>query len=91
MISKGRKKGSIRFSLKPGQEARSVSVAGDFNNWTPKPMRKQKSGQYVAILPLGSGTHEYKYVVDDRWVTDPENDTCAANPFGTVNSVAIVE
>lgn len=90
MISKGRKKGSIRFSLTPPEAVESVAVAGDFNNWTPAKMRKQKSGQFVAILPIGPGTHEYKYVVDDQWIVDPENDTCAANPFGTVNSVAIV-
>jgi 1,4-alpha-glucan branching enzyme len=91
MISKGRKKGTIRFAYTPRGEADTVSVAGDFSDWQPVRMRKQKQGQYVAILPVGPGTHEYKFVVDDRWVADPENDTCAVNPFGTVNSVAIVK
>jgi 1,4-alpha-glucan branching enzyme len=91
MISKGRKKGTLRFAYTPQDQPGSVSVAGDFSEWQPVRMRKQKMGQYVAILPVGPGTHEYKFVVDDHWVADPENDRCAVNSFGTVNSVAIVQ
>ena len=91
MISKGRKKGTVRFSLKPRTKAKSVAVAGDFTGWKPQAMKKQKSGEFVATLEVPVGTYEYKFLVDEEWVTDPDNSTWSRNPFGTMNSVAIVE
>ncbi|MFP4354088.1 MAG: isoamylase early set domain-containing protein [Phycisphaerae bacterium] len=91
MISKGPKKGTIRFSLTPQIGVRTVQVAGDFNDWNPQPMRKQKSGQYVAICPVNGTGSEYKFLVDGDWAVDPDNNCWARNPFGTVNSVVQLE
>jgi len=88
MISKGRKKGLIRFALTPAADVRSVQLAGDFTDWKPKVMRKQKSGAFVAHLPVPAGSHEYKYIIDGQWAVDPDSEAWAANPYGTVNSVA---
>ena len=87
MISKGRKRGTTRFSIDPGEGARKVFLAGDFNNWTPKRMQRQKNGAFVAIVLLPPGEYQYKFVVDGRWVTDPDNPCHAANPYGTRNSI----
>jgi len=91
MVARGKKKGTLRFSLAPDADARCVAVAGDFNNWQPVRMRKGKGGGYVAVIPVSTGTCEYKFIVDDEWRTDPDNHTWAVNPSGTVNSVAAVE
>jgi len=90
MISKGKKKGSVRFALKPSQGGKKVQLAGEFNDWKPSTMRKQKDGSFVAILQLPPGTYEYKFIVDGRWVVDPDNGARALSTVGTINSVAQV-
>lgn len=91
MIGKGSRKGTVRFSIRPAEGAEKARIAGDFNNWQPQPMRRNKKGEFVAVVPLDTGTYEYKYLVDGQWVSDPDNNTFAANPYGTLNSVANIE
>ena len=91
MFNKGRKKGTVRFAIDPGPNVSKVTVAGDFSEWEPVTMRRQKNGQFVALVSLTPGSHEYKFLLDGHWVTDPDNGTWALNPFGTVNSIAQVE
>ena len=91
MFDKGNKKGTVRFSLKPASGAKQVMLAGDFNEWKPAPLKKQKDGSFAVTLALLAGTYEYKFVVEGQWVVDPDNSRWALNPFGTLNSVAQVE
>ena len=83
--------GIIRFSLTPGAPAKRVSLAGSFSDWAPVRMRKQKNGAYVAVVPMVPGSYEYKFIVDDEWVIDPENGAYALNSYGTMTSVLTVE
>ena len=87
MISRGRKKGTTRFAMSPGNGVKKVALAGDFNGWTPTTMRKQKDGTFVANLALSPGSYDYKFIMDGQWVVDPDNSAWAMNPFGTLNSV----
>lgn len=90
MISKGRSNGTVRFSfIQDG--ARKVQVAGDFNNWDPQSLRKQKDGTFTLNLELAPGTYEYKFIIDGTWTVDPDNSAWALNPYGTLNSVAVIE
>jgi len=91
MFEKGRKKGTYRFVLRSTNGVAKVALAGDFNNWQPARMRKQKDGSHVSIVPLAPGTYEYKFIVDGRWVVDEENGAFAWNPYGSVNSVAVAQ
>jgi 1,4-alpha-glucan branching enzyme len=91
MFSKGQKPGSVRFKITPASNARKVMIAGDFSQWKPVTMKKQKDGSFVATVDLRPGAYEYKFIVDDQWVVDPDNNAWALNPYGTVNSVAIVD
>lgn len=91
MYQKGSKQGTVRFVLKPGESAKKVVLVGDFSKWQPILMRKQNDGSFTANVPLAAGTYEYKFIVDGEWVVDPENNTWALNPYGTLNSVAHVE
>ena len=73
-------------------EAKSVSIAGSFNEWNPTthPLRKTKKGYWSITITLPRGRHEYRYLVDDRWFTDPDSEK-VPNEFGSHNSVIIVE
>ena len=91
MFDKRTKKGTVRFSLKPAAGDKQVMIAGDFNEWKPATLKKQKDGSFAVTLTLPARTYEYKFVVDGQWVVDPDNSRWALNPYGTLNSVAQVE
>jgi hypothetical protein len=70
--------------------AKSVQLAGDFNNWTPQstPMTNgSKPGHWRKVLPLKPGRYKYRLVVDGKWVTDPNNRYVEANQFGELDNV----
>jgi 1,4-alpha-glucan branching enzyme len=81
----------IEFSLKM-PHARSACVAGSFNQWDPRrtPMQKDKSGGWKATVWLPPGRYEYRFCVDDQWLSDPNARECVANGFGSENSVVTV-
>jgi hypothetical protein len=65
---------TVYFKLKGFTHAKKVYVAGDFNDWKPKDLRLAKNGD-TWILPfiLTAGNYNYKFIVDGRWITDPQN------------------
>ncbi len=89
MVTNGRKNGTVRFSVDGGQDITKAFVAGDFTGWEPVRMRK-RSDTFAVTLALGAGHHQYKFILDDQWQTDPDNEHCAVSDMGTVNSVAMV-
>lgn len=76
-------------------EADSVAVAGDFNNWSEvaTPLARNDSGLWsTEIIIPRSGRFEYKFVVNERrWIEDPSNGMKALDKFGGFNSVIAVE
>ena len=78
-------------------DAQDVLVGGTFNGWDPKqtPMRKNADGTWRVTLRLPAGSHEYKFVVDGRWVCEPGVDEfdpklagspdCVPNAYGSWN------
>jgi 1,4-alpha-glucan branching enzyme len=90
MTSTVNKKGTVRFVYSPDGPVKQVCLAGSFNNWQPATMKKQKSGLYALELKMPKGQHEYKFVVDGVWQSDPANSDTVQNALGTVNSVLIV-
>jgi 1,4-alpha-glucan branching enzyme len=83
-------RGRLRFSLRPADGAHEVFVAGDFTEWKPVRMRKQADGCFGTSLRVPPGIHEYKFLIGQQWITDPDNSEWAGNPYGTMNSVAVV-
>ena len=70
--------------------AKSVGIAGTFNDWRPgaTPMIHLGAGRWVKELMLPPGVYEYRLVVDgDDWKPDPRADETAPNPFGGLNSI----
>ena len=81
-------------------DARSVFLAGTFNDWTTNatPMEKKDGGDWVANLKLAPGTYEYKFLVDDQWRCDPAvedgqycGEDALPNSVGTQNRAIRIE
>jgi 1,4-alpha-glucan branching enzyme len=69
--------------------ARSVCVAGTFNNWHPttKSMHSTGDGHWSKEAFLLPGNYEYCLVVDGQWMPDPLASETVPNPFGGRNSM----
>ena len=82
---------TFQVMAKPGSE---VYLAGSFNNWDPQRNRMKESrtnGKYTATLMLPEGRHEYKFIVNGNWITDPECQNNVRNALGTLNSVMQID
>ena len=74
--------------------AKTVQIAGDFNNWQPQlnPMERiGESGVWQTKITLPEGHYRYRYVVDGQWQQDPYNDKTELNPYGEYNSILEVQ
>jgi 1,4-alpha-glucan branching enzyme len=69
--------------------AKTVCVAGTFNQWDPaaKSMHPSGKGHWQKETALVPGTYEYCLVVDGQWMPDPLAKETVPNPFGGRNSV----
>jgi len=66
----------------------SVAVAGDFNNWKPAALKKDKAGNWSGKLKLGVGAHPYKIVFNGQyWETDSSNPERVPDGHGGENSI----
>ncbi len=75
--------GGIEFSY-DDQYAGSVSLAGDFNNWSmdATPLTLGEDGVWRVVYDLGPGSYEYKFVVNgSEWIADPGN-TVVVGDYG---------
>jgi hypothetical protein len=67
----------VTFRYRPRGAARSVYLAGSFNDWNPtghKMDGPDREGRFYTRLKLHKGLYEYKFVVDGQtWETDPDN------------------
>jgi 1,4-alpha-glucan branching enzyme len=76
------------FRLGGYPKAHSVILAGSFNDWNKKEMKMiPVAGGWAISLYLREGTHSYKFIVDDSWITDPGNKLKRPDGSGNFNSV----
>lgn len=78
-------------------KAKAVFVAGAFNDWKPDatPLHPHlPDGEWSVALPLATGRHKYKFVVDGQWCCEPGCKheyrgcpKCVPNEFGAMNRV----
>ena len=63
-----------KFFLRTTQEYANAQVMGDFTSWDkhPVPLSPCEEG-YEATLMLLKGVYEYKFRVDGKWMSDPDN------------------
>ena len=78
----------VRFEF-TNAAAKTVCLAGTFNQWQPeaKTLHSSGAGNWWKETSLAPGTYEYCLVVDGKWMPDPQAKETVANPFGGRNSI----
>lgn len=84
-------KATFRLDREVVQNAGTVHLVGEFNNWNTDrtPMNKLKSGAFTITLELEPNReYQFRYLIDQRtWINDPESDKYVPTQFsGTDNS-----
>lgn len=69
--------------------AREVYLIGTFTNWKEKIPMVKSDGDYVTIVDLPEGEHQYKFVVDGKWEHDPNQSIIDDNFSGKNNIVTV--
>ncbi|WP_295664116.1 glycogen-binding domain-containing protein [uncultured Mucilaginibacter sp.] len=85
-------KPNYTFTLKGYGNAKTIRLAGTFNNWDYDGYTMVHQGdQWTISLHLKPGKYLYKFIVDGNWIIDPANKLWEQNRFGTGNSVLWLE
>jgi hypothetical protein len=80
------------FRLQGFADAKTVCLAGDFNDWTPNALQMKRVGDaWTFKVHLSIGKHLYKFIVDGRWIKDPANPLWEENEYNSDNSVLWME
>ncbi|MGJ8547918.1 isoamylase early set domain-containing protein [Winogradskyella wichelsiae] len=74
----------VTFSV-PAEEAKSVAVIGNFNEWNSEAteLKKLKNGTFKGTVDLASNnSYEFRYLIDEKsYLNDAEADGFAWNEF----------
>jgi 1,4-alpha-glucan branching enzyme len=72
--------------------AKSVGLAGDFNDWQTAELLRCNDGIWEAAIDCRpAGTYRYKFLVDGaRWAEDPSHGLKEEDGFGGFNSVLLI-
>jgi len=65
-------------------QAQSVSLVGDFNDWSASsnPMKKMPDGAWLLTMELRHGHHRYAFLVDGHLTLDPRAQGITRNDAG---------
>jgi hypothetical protein len=84
----------VTFTLPAEVGAGDVALCGDFNNWDtgPIPLIRETDGWQVTV-PLAPGSsYRFRYLLDgERWENAWDADRYEPNPYGSDNSVVMVD
>ncbi|MCD6120908.1 MAG: isoamylase early set domain-containing protein [Spirochaetales bacterium] len=81
----------VKFEL-TAPEAKSVSLAGDFNNWEPSKLflkDRNGDGKWELKIRLKKGkVYTYNFLIDGtKWIPDPSSPTKVKDDFGGESSI----
>ncbi len=67
--------GNVKLTLRGFENAKTVAVAGNFNEWQSLQniCFKNPKGDWECAVSLQPGTYAYRFIVDGIWVVDPSN------------------
>lgn len=83
---------NVEFKLCDFPEAEVVILSGSFNNWSENELQMTKINNcWIYNKKLSGGKHQYKFIVDGKWITDPENSVKEYDYEGNINSVCMVK
>lgn len=85
-------KATFTLPIEAANDAESVVIVGEFNDWKVEEgvqMKKQKNGIFKAVVELESGKeYQFRYLADgSNWINDAEADHYVASPYGVENCV----
>jgi len=86
----------VTFSIPASQSnnAETVYVVGDFNNWSTSatPMKRSKTGLFEASVNLETGReYQFRYLYDNHlWDNETEADKFAATSFKDARNSVLV-
>uniref|UniRef100_A0A1B0FHZ9 5'-AMP-activated protein kinase subunit beta-1 n=1 Tax=Glossina morsitans morsitans TaxID=37546 RepID=A0A1B0FHZ9_GLOMM len=67
---------------------KNVMISGTFTKWKPIPMVRSH-GNFVTIIDLPEGDHQYKFCVDGEWKHDPKLKSVENEDGDTINLVSV--
>jgi 1,4-alpha-glucan branching enzyme len=79
----------IKIKFKPPVNAGDVKIAGDFTDWQHGAItmsKSSRSAEWTASLRLTPGDHQYRFIMDGNWYTDPSTEH-VHNDLGSDNSI----
>lgn len=80
--------GNTTFTLNGHEGARVVALAGSFNGWDSQHVLcGRDAGRWMCRVDLPAGKYLYQFVVDDEWITDPDNPLLEDTGNGSAASV----
>ncbi|MBV7267625.1 hypothetical protein [Winogradskyella luteola] len=83
---------NIEFILCDFQDAETVILSGDFNDWSEDNYKMEKINDcWTYSIRLSGGKYHYKFIVDGEWITDPYNTVKEYDGKGHINSVCMVK
>ena len=80
--------GSVPHVLRWPHGGKTAYICGSFTHWQKVPMHWQQvgaAGEWVKMLDLTPGTHQYKFIIDGQWRHDHTASTVLDN-LGNVNN-----
>ncbi|KAI5622634.1 5'-AMP-activated protein kinase subunit beta-1 isoform X1 [Silurus asotus] len=69
---------------------KEVYLSGSFDNWANKIPLTRSQNNFVTIVDLPEGEHQYKFYVDGLWTHDP-SEPVVTNQLGTINNIIQVK
>jgi len=84
----------VTFQYPNEEDAGTVALAGEFNDWdiNANQMKKRKNGNFSTTITLKAGhSYRFRYVVDgERWCNEMDADGYVYNCHGDEDCVVIV-
>jgi hypothetical protein len=85
----------VTFTLPAEVVATTVALCGDFNGWSTEDtwLERGEDGIWRVTIALEPGrSYRYRYLLDgERWENDWRADRYVQNPYGSTDSVVVVE
>ena len=83
---------NTRFYFEADPGVQDVRLSGSFNGWNEPGYSMQRDGAaWYLDLFLPKGKYRYKFIVDGKWIQDPENQLFEENEYGEYNSVVWID
>lgn len=83
--------GNVMFQYK-NRWAKRVEIIGEFNDWSPEPMIRDRSGIWLCVKDLPVGKFRYNYVIEGtREIRDPWNKNIDPDSRKVGSSLVVVK